>query len=374
MLLRNKTGEEWISLGGSQRGDFAFARDLIITAGRTLVGRGFFFGLPLGDNELVALESAECGIDGATGQAGHLHDIEAEAVAEAECLEDESRAMGESRGTHKLCSMLSRSSVLHRVTIMLELKNVSKSYRSIPAVEDVSFVLKEGEVLGYLGPNGSGKSTTVKMVIGLIQPTKGKVLFEGRSIHDDLASYRAQLGYVPEEAQVYTHLSGLEYLQLIGRLRGMQESLIERKARELLQLLSLEAAQYSALSDYSKGMKQRVLIVAALLHDPKLIVFDEPLSGLDAVSARLFKDLLVLLAREGKAILYISHVLEVVERVCNRVIVLAKGKVVADAAPRELTQLMELPTLESVFAQLVQQTDTEQVAREMVDTMKVQHA
>jgi ABC-2 type transport system ATP-binding protein len=256
---------------------------------------------------------------------------------------------------------------------MLELKNVSKSYRSIPAVEDVSFVLREGEVLGYLGPNGSGKSTTVKMVIGMIQPTKGKVLFAGRNIHDDLASYRAQLGYVPEEAQVYTHLSGLEYLQLIGRLRGMQENLIERKARELLQLLSLEAAQYSALSDYSKGMKQRVLIAAALLHDPKLIVFDEPLSGLDAVSARLFKDLLVLLAREGKAILYISHVLEVVERVCDRVIVLSKGNVVADAAPRDLTRLLELPTLESVFAQLVQQTDTGQVAQEMVNTMKVSH-
>jgi len=239
---------------------------------------------------------------------------------------------------------------------MLELKNVSKSYRSIPAVVDVSFVLKEGEVLGYLGPNGSGKSTTVKMVIGMMQPTKGKIFFGGKNIHDDLASYRAQLGYVPEEAQVYTHLSGLEYLQLIGRLRGMQERLIERKARELLGLLSLEAAQHSALTDYSKGMKQRVLIAAALLHDPKLIVLDEPLSGLDTVSARLFKDLLELLAREGKAILYISHVMETVERVCNRVIVLAKGKVVADAAPGELTRLMA------------------QVAREMVDVMKVRHA
>lgn len=257
---------------------------------------------------------------------------------------------------------------------MLELRNVSKSYRGIPAVKDVSFALKGGEVLGYLGPNGSGKSTTVKMVIGLIQPTKGKVFFAGQNIHDDLASYRKQLGYVPEEAHVYTHLSGLEYLQLVGRLRGMSEKLIEQKARTLLQLLSLEGAQHAALTDYSKGMKQRVLIAAALLHDPKLIIFDEPLSGLDAVSSRLFKDLLVLLAREGKAILYISHVLEVVERICDRVIVLAKGKVVADAAPRELTKLMELPTLESVFAQLVQQTDTERVAREMVNVMKVQHA
>ena len=257
---------------------------------------------------------------------------------------------------------------------MLELNHVSKSFRSIPAVKDVSFALHAGEVLGYLGPNGSGKSTTVKMVIGLMKPTRGHVLFNGRRIYDDLAGYRAQLGYVPEEAQVYTHLSGLEYLQLVGRLRGMDERLIETKARALLKLLSLEAAQYSALSDYSKGMKQRVLIAAALLHDPKLMVFDEPLSGLDAVSARLFKDLLVLLAKEGKAILYISHVLEVVERVCDRVIVLSKGNVVADAAPSELTKLMELPTLESVFAQLVQQTDTERVARDVVSVMQVRHA
>jgi ABC-2 type transport system ATP-binding protein len=257
---------------------------------------------------------------------------------------------------------------------MLELQHVSKKYRSIPAVEDISFLLKPGEVLGYLGPNGSGKSTTVKMVIGMIQPTRGKVLFAGQNIHDDLASYRSQLGYVPEEAQVYTHLSGLEYLQLVGRLRGLEEKVLELKARALLQLLSLEAAQYSALSDYSKGMKQRVLIAAALLHNPRLIVFDEPLSGLDAVSARIFKDLLLLLAREGKAILYISHVLEVVEQVCDRVIVLAKGKVVADAPPRELTRLMELPTLESVFAQLVQQTDTMQVATQLVEVMQVQHA
>ena len=253
---------------------------------------------------------------------------------------------------------------------MLELRNASKSYRGIPAVQDISFILRPGEILGYLGPNGSGKSTTVKMVIGMIQPTRGKVLFAGQDIHSDLAGFRAQLGYVPEEAQVYTHLSGLEYLQLVGRLRGLPEQLLERKARSLLQLLSLEAAQYSALTDYSKGMKQRVLIAAALLHDPQLLVFDEPLSGLDAVSARLFKDLLVLLAGQGKAILYISHVMEVVERVCDRVIVLSRGRVVADAPPQELTRLMELPTLESVFAQLVQHTDTGQVAQQMVEVME----
>jgi ABC-2 type transport system ATP-binding protein len=253
---------------------------------------------------------------------------------------------------------------------VLELQNVSKLYRSIPAVSDVSFTLRPGEILGYLGPNGAGKSTTVKMVIGMIRPTRGKVLFRGRDIHGDLPTYRASLGYVPEEAHVYTHLSGLEYLQLVGRLRGMQEKPLEEKARALLRLLSLEAAQYSALSDYSKGMRQRVLLASALLHDPELIVFDEPLSGLDATSARLFKDLLSLLANEGKAVLYISHVLEVVERVCDRVIVLAKGRVAADANPRELVKLMALPDLEAVFAQLVKQTDTQQTAEQIVDVVR----
>jgi ABC-2 type transport system ATP-binding protein len=257
---------------------------------------------------------------------------------------------------------------------MLEVRNVSKRFRSIPAVQDVSFTLRPGEILGYLGPNGSGKSTTVKMVTGLIRPSHGHVFFEGCDIRENLAGYRSRLGYVPEEAQVYTHLSGLEYLQLVGRLRGMPEKLLEVKARGLLQLLSLEHAIYSPMEQYSKGMRQGVLIAAALLHDPKLIIFDEPLSGLDAISALVFKDLLVLLAQEGKAILYISHVLEVVERVCGRVIVLAKGRVVADAAPRELTSLMKLPTLENVFAQLVQQTDTQRVARDLVEVMKVQHA
>ena len=257
---------------------------------------------------------------------------------------------------------------------MLEVRNATKRYRTIPAVQNVSFTLAEGEILGYLGPNGSGKSTTVKMITGMIEPTDGEILFRGRNIHDDISAFRAHLGYVPEEAQVYTHLSGLEYLQLVGRLRGMPEKLIDTKARSLLQLFSLESSQYSAISDYSKGMKQRVLLSAALMHDPELLIFDEPLSGLDAVTARLFKDLLILLAREGKAILYISHVLEVVERVCDRVIILSKGKVVADASPGKLTELTKLKDLESVFAQLVQQTDTEQVARDLVGVMKVQHA
>ena len=257
---------------------------------------------------------------------------------------------------------------------ILELQNITKRYRGIAAVENVSFQLHAGDITGYLGPNGSGKSTTVKIITGLLQPNLGKVLFQGRPILEDIVAYRAMLGYVPEEAHVYTHLSGLEYLQLVGRLRGMTEKLIKLKANTLLKLLALESWRYSPISLYSKGMKQRVLIAAALMHNPQLLVFDEPLSGLDVASARLFKDLLEALAAEGKAILYISHVLEVVEQICSRVIVIAQGNIRANAAPSELTQLMQLPSLERVFAELVQQEDTKTLANEMVEVIKANHA
>ena len=256
---------------------------------------------------------------------------------------------------------------------MLELENVSKSYRGIPAISNVSFRVNAGEVVGYLGANGSGKSTTVKIITGLLQPNEGRVLFQGNNMRDDLVSFRAALGYVPEEAHLYTYLSGIEYLQLVARLRGLQEREIQIKATRLLRLLGLESWRHSPISMYSKGMKQRVLIAAALMHDPKLLIFDEPLSGLDVLSSRLFKDLLLELTAAGKAILYISHVLEVVEQVCDRVVVIAKGKILADASPSDLTRLMKLESLEHAFAQLVQQEDTKSLARELIEAIKVQN-
>ncbi|WP_433972632.1 ABC transporter ATP-binding protein [Tunturiibacter lichenicola] len=256
---------------------------------------------------------------------------------------------------------------------MLEVKALCKSYRGLPAIDNVAFTIRAGEIVGYVGPNGSGKSTTVKIVTGLLEPNTGQVFFEGKSIRLNLDGYRAAFGYVPEEAHVYTHLSGFEYLQLVGRLREMEEPLIDLKANRLLALLGLEPWRHSPISLYSKGMKQRILIAAALLHDPKLLIFDEPLSGLDVLSARLFKDLLQQLAAQGKAILYISHVLEVVELVCHRVIVIAKGRILADAPPSELKTSLALANLESVFAQLVKQQDTQSVAQQLVQTMAVHH-
>jgi ABC-2 type transport system ATP-binding protein len=258
--------------------------------------------------------------------------------------------------------------------MLLELKGLYKSFRGIPAVEDVSFNVAAGEIVGFLGPNGAGKSTTVKIMTGMLRPNAGRVLFDGRDIRKDLVAFRRAIGYVPEEAHLYGYMSGFEYLQLVGRLRGFSEALIEAKATRLLKLLHLESSQYSPISTYSKGMRQRVLIAAALLHDPRLLILDEPLSGLDVISARLLKDLLELLAAEGKAVLYISHALEVVEEVCSRVVVIARGKILADAPPSQLTQLMRLPNLESVFSQLVQQQDTSAVARQIVEVMRIGHA
>jgi len=253
---------------------------------------------------------------------------------------------------------------------MLEVRHLTKRFSRIAAVDDVSFVVRPYEVLGYLGPNGSGKTTTVSMLTGLLDPSEGQIFFDGRKITDDLIAYKKRLGYVPEIPYLYAYLSGLEYLQLAGRLRGMPERLMKEKINSLLELFSLHQARHSQLTSYSKGMKQKILISAAILHNPDLLIFDEPLSGLDVTSALVFKHLVKALAAEGKIILYSSHVLEVVEKVCTHVMILRKGRVVAHDSVEGLRTLANLPSLEDIFAQLVLQEDTEETARTIVQVMR----
>jgi ABC-2 type transport system ATP-binding protein len=255
---------------------------------------------------------------------------------------------------------------------MLEVAHISKVYHGVAAVDDVSFTVGRGEIVGLIGPNGAGKSTTLKMITGMVEPTRGRVLFEDQPVLDNLPYFRARLGYVPEEAHLYPHLSGDEHLQLVGRLRRLDEPVIGRRSTLLLQQLGLESWRHTPVSLYSKGMKQRVLLATALLHDPELIVLDEPLSGLDVVTAQIFRDLLTELAAAGKGILYISHVLEVVEKVCDRVLVFSKGRVQADAPPRALCERMRLPDLQSVFATLTEQADTRIAARRLVEAMRAE--
>jgi ABC-2 type transport system ATP-binding protein len=249
---------------------------------------------------------------------------------------------------------------------MLEIQHLTKRYRNFLAVDDVSFAVRPGQVTGYLGPNGSGKSTTVKIITTLLEPTTGKVLLDGRDVREDPVWFKRRLGYVPEEAILYSYLSGLEYLQLMGCLRGIPPHVTDKRANDLLDLFSLHSYRHAPISAYSKGMKQRVLIAAALLHDPDLLILDEPLSGIDVTSAQLFRHLLYELARKGKTILYISHVLEVVERVCAHVVIIYKGRIRAADSVERLRDLMHAPSLEEIFSQLVEQRDLEAVARDIV--------
>src|SRR5580704_11751344 len=253
---------------------------------------------------------------------------------------------------------------------MLEVRALTKRYTTTTAVDDVSFTVKPYEVLGYLGPNGSGKSTTVNIITGLLEPTGGEVLFEGRSIQSQLIEYKRRLGYVPESPHLYPHLTGTEYLQLTGRLRGLPKRQLDSKIDELLQLFGLGASRHSRIASYSKGMRQKVLISAALLHNPDILVFDEPLSGLDVTSALVFRNLVKMLARDGKIILYSSHVLEVVEKVCTQVMILRKGRMVANDSVENLRTLMKLPSLEDIFSELVLEQDIETTANAIVDVMK----
>jgi ABC-2 type transport system ATP-binding protein len=253
----------------------------------------------------------------------------------------------------------------------LEVRALSKRYTRTLAVDDVSFTIRPCEVLGYLGPNGSGKTTTVNMLTGLLQPTSGHIYFDGCDIREDLIAYKQRLGYVPEVPHIYPYLTGQEYLQLIGRLRSLPSRVMDQKVNDFLHLFSLYDSRYSPISAYSKGMKQKILISAALLHNPDILIFDEPLSGLDVTSALVFKNLVKSLARDGKIILYSSHVLEVVEKVCSNVIILRQGRMVANDSVARLRTLMNMPSLEDIFAQLVLQEDTEKIANDIVEVMKI---
>ncbi len=253
---------------------------------------------------------------------------------------------------------------------MLEARLLTKYFNRKPVVKEVSFSIRRSEIVGYLGPNGAGKSTTVKMLVGLLRPSSGEILFEGNPVEKQLVEYKTRLGYVPEEALLYSHLSGREYLLLAGRLRSIPEKELNLKIDELLRLLSLGVQKHSPISSYSKGMKQKIMMIAALLHNPDILIFDEPLSGLDVSSMLVVRNLLKSLAAQGKAVLYSSHVLEIVEKICSRVLVIHNGDLVADDSIENLRHLMQLPSLEDIFMQLVQHENYEQIAQQMVEVIQ----
>jgi ABC-2 type transport system ATP-binding protein len=253
---------------------------------------------------------------------------------------------------------------------MLELRRVSKRFAGSLAVDNVSFSARPGEVTGYLGPNGSGKSTTMKMITGLIEMTSGEILFNGASVQQDPIAWKARMGYVPEEPYLYNHLTGLEYLIMVGQLRDLPAGPTAEAVDRLLRLLGLFDDRHAPMSAYSKGMRQKVLLAAALLHNPEVLLLDEPFSGLDVGTALVLRSLIQELAARGKVVLFSSHELETVERVCSRVVILHRGKVVADDSIDGLRTLMALPTLEDIFSQLAVEQDSVAISREIADVIR----
>jgi ABC-2 type transport system ATP-binding protein len=250
---------------------------------------------------------------------------------------------------------------------MLQLRRVTKRFAGIAAVDNVSFSANPGEITGYLGPNGSGKSTTMKIITGLMEPTAGEVLFGGKRVHADPTAWKQRLGYVPEEPHLYPHLTGIEYLLMVSQLRGLPARSSSDRIDGLLRLLSLHGDRHVAISSYSKGMRQKVLLSAALLHNPEVLLLDEPFSGLDIPTSLMLRCLIQELAARGKVVLFSSHELETVERVCSRVIILHHGKVVADDSIERLRTLAALPTLEGIFSQLAVDHDPAAIARDFVE-------
>ena len=254
--------------------------------------------------------------------------------------------------------------------MMLELREVSKQFTGIVAVDCVSFQAQAGEVMGYLGPNGSGKSTTMKMITGIIETSSGEIFFDGQPVRGDLIGFKQRMGYVPEEPYLYSHLSGLEYLIMVGQLRDLPAKPTADRIDGLLHLLSLHGDRHAPISSYSKGMRQKVLLSAALLHNPDLILLDEPFSGLDVSTSLVLRGLIQELAARGKVVLFSSHELETVERVCSHVVILHRGKVVTDDSIERLRTLMALPTLEEIFSQLAVEQDTAAVSREIANLIR----
>ena len=250
---------------------------------------------------------------------------------------------------------------------MLIVEHLGVKYSGLPVLRDVSFSIGRGETVAYLGANGAGKTTTVKVLTGLLEPGRGRILLDACDVSSDLVAYRRRLGYVPETAEVYPFLSGREYLLLVGRLRSLPEKPLRERVDELLEILGLAEHRHQMLGSYSKGMRQKVLISAAVLHDPEILILDEPLSGLDVTFVLVTKALLTGLAARGKIILYSTHMLDVAEKLCRRALILHQGRIVADDSVEKLRELSQRPSLEEIFSAWVLAGSPDEIARRMLE-------
>jgi ABC-2 type transport system ATP-binding protein len=252
--------------------------------------------------------------------------------------------------------------------VAVELKNVVKRYSEILAVDHLNLTLTSGEIFGLLGPNGSGKSTTLKMLLGLVQPDEGSVTVLGVPVQQDPVAVKRMVGYVPEAPRLYEFLTGVEYLDFIGDVYGMQPEDKKNRINEYLKALQLEGREGDMINSYSEGMKQKVALISAFLHKPKLLIMDEPLNALDPRSARIVKDFLQELKRQGVTAILSTHVLEIAQALCDRIGIMYRGKLLALGNMNELRQLSKLPNsgLEDIFLKLTGTGDIRPVVEELL--------
>jgi ABC-2 type transport system ATP-binding protein len=234
----------------------------------------------------------------------------------------------------------------------LEVSHLRKTFGSQLAIDDISFSVRRGEILGYLGPNGAGKSTTLKIIAGLLTPDAGTINIGGINLQQDPLEAKKRMGFVPETGALYEKLTPLEYLEMVGHLYRIEGPEIMRKSHEFLEYFDLAEQKNTRMTAFSKGMKQKVVLSAALLHNPDLLLLDEPLNGLDANTVWMFKGVMKRLADLGKTIIYSSHILEVVEKVCDRIAIIHQGQIVAEGNIIQLREMTQSPSLELIFKQL----------------------
>jgi ABC-2 type transport system ATP-binding protein len=255
---------------------------------------------------------------------------------------------------------------------MISVSQLTKRFGAQTAVDGLSFEIPPAQIVGFLGPNGAGKSTTLKMLTGMLEPSGGSASICGFDLQRDLVEVKRHVGFVPESGAVFESLTGLEYLEMVAALYGIPQNAARARIKQFISFfdLSFETLTDKLLGAYSKGMRRKVVITSALLHNPPVVFFDEPLDGLDANAAVGFKALIQTLAREGKTIVYSSHILDVVERMCHRVIIIDKGKLLVDGKPEELVAMHNSGTLEKLFTQLTGGTELERRAEDFAKTFR----
>ncbi|MDP4083340.1 MAG: ABC transporter ATP-binding protein [Bacillota bacterium] len=237
-------------------------------------------------------------------------------------------------------------------------------------LKGIDLTVYRGQIIGYIGPNGAGKSTTIKILLGLEDDYSGKIEIFGEALSSYSVEYKRKVGYVPEMADLYDNLSACEYLTFIGELYGMDKKKADQKSQALMKIFGLEEVYHNRISSFSKGMRQKVLIISSLLHNPELLFLDEPINGLDANSVMIFKEILSQLAAQGKTIFYSSHIMDVVEKISSRIIVIYDGKIAADGSFDELREQNEEGTLEGIFNQLTGFNESKKLAKEFVSLIQ----